>query len=159
MIVCHAASACQAKLSTSIDSGPIHWAHFGKTKGGLEPAEPYASYAPAYWPMSLQTSQVLQWNNCLISRRSTWILANLRSSSLLPLQTLSNSWMKRYVCGWRGGQRLSAYLKLRTLLYTHMQGEKQLYAGNYEIHIGDLKHAVVLAWDYIANPIQLKVKP
>ena len=31
---------------TSIDSGPNHWAHFGKTKGGLEPAEPYASYAP-----------------------------------------------------------------------------------------------------------------
>ena len=26
----------------SIDSGPTHW----EDKGGLEPAEPYASYAP-----------------------------------------------------------------------------------------------------------------
>ena len=48
-VVCHAASAYQAKLLVlvSIDSGPTHWAHHGKTKGGgLEPAEPYASYAP-----------------------------------------------------------------------------------------------------------------
>ena len=54
-IVCHAASACQAKLLyISIDS---LWAHSlsppwedkgGGGGGGLEPAEPYASYAPVY---------------------------------------------------------------------------------------------------------------
>ena len=32
----------------SIDNGP-NPAHFGWDKGGLEPAEPYASYAPAHF--------------------------------------------------------------------------------------------------------------
>ena len=32
--------------------GPLNPAHCAKTKGGLEPAEPYASYAPGFVPGS-----------------------------------------------------------------------------------------------------------
>ena len=47
---------------TSIGSGPNHWAHFGKTKGGglSLAAKPYASYAPGRWASSLWTALYIE---------------------------------------------------------------------------------------------------